>query len=64
MLFFGVESSSGDREYVVLAVPAGDQVRMSWECDSAENGMHCSTVSIFPWGHQRSRSSPAAIPLT
>lgn len=41
MLYFTVESSSGDKDYEVVAVRDGDRVRMSCECEAADNGMHC-----------------------
>ncbi|MEY9525103.1 hypothetical protein ACVI1J_004071 [Bradyrhizobium diazoefficiens] len=41
MLRFTVESSSGDKDYEVVAVREGSQVRMGCECDAASNGMHC-----------------------
>jgi hypothetical protein len=41
VLYFTVESSSGDKDYEVVAVREGDRVRMSCECEAADNGMHC-----------------------
>lgn len=41
MLYFKVESSSGEQDYEVVAFREDGAVRMSCECDAASNGMHC-----------------------
>lgn len=41
MLRFTVASSSGNGDYEVIAVQEDGRLRMSCECDAADNGMHC-----------------------
>lgn len=41
MLHFTVASSSGSGDYAVVAVREGERLRMSCECEAADNGMHC-----------------------
>ncbi|MFZ5738565.1 MAG: hypothetical protein ACOY6K_17010 [Pseudomonadota bacterium] len=41
MLHFTVESSSGGHDYEVTAYREDGRVRMSCQCEAANNGLHC-----------------------